>query len=230
MRLSGLLFLFYIILNISMLAQYQQGTASYYADKFHGRKTASGVPYHKDSMMAAHRTLPFGTFIRVTSLKDSSRSVVLKVTDRGPYGHGRIVDVSRAAAEQLNMIQYGVIPVTIELVDSTETYQLPDSVVVAATEPLPAPNPPTIAPVLSEGFVIQVGSYVDATSAQRLAANVQQSTGFQAFLHIGQSPYSQYVYRVLVGPYRERIQADAVLLELSQRNFGGFVISLQNLR
>jgi len=73
------------------------GFASFYGSEFHGRRTASGERYDADALSAAHRTLPFGTRVRVTNLKNG-RSVVLTITDRGPFRRGRIVDVSRRAA------------------------------------------------------------------------------------------------------------------------------------
>jgi rare lipoprotein A len=79
---------------------------SYYGGKFHGRKTASGVPFDKNALTAAHRTLPFGTRVKVTNL-DNGRSVIVTVNDRGPYAHGRILDLSEAAAREIGLISKG---------------------------------------------------------------------------------------------------------------------------
>ncbi|MEM1220624.1 MAG: septal ring lytic transglycosylase RlpA family protein, partial [Bacteroidota bacterium] len=92
------------------------GLASYYSDKFQGKPTASGVSYDKKKFTAAHKTLPFGTIIKVTRL-DSGKSVTVKVNDRGPYIGGRIVDLSRAAAEKLDLITDGTTQVKVEVVD-----------------------------------------------------------------------------------------------------------------
>ena len=91
----------------------QTGKASYYADRYHGRTTASGELYDKDAMTAAHRTFPFGTKLRVTNL-ESNQSVEVVVNDRGPYADNRIIDLSRAAAEKVGMIQAGIIQVRVE--------------------------------------------------------------------------------------------------------------------
>ena len=90
----------------------QTGLGSYYASKFNGRATASGSTYRPGGMTAAHNTLPFGTLIRVTNTRNG-RSVEVTVTDRGPHTKGYIVDVSRRAAEQLDIIQAGVVPVEV---------------------------------------------------------------------------------------------------------------------
>jgi rare lipoprotein A len=97
--------------------QVQRGKASWYGGRFHGRKTASGERFDKHALTAAHRKLPFGSKVRVTNLKNG-RSVVVRINDRGPFGgKGRIIDVSEAAARELDMIRAGVVPVELEPVD-----------------------------------------------------------------------------------------------------------------
>ena len=100
----------------SLPGDINEGMAAYYADSLQGKKTASGEPYDKNKITAAHRTLPFGTLVRVTSMVNR-RSVEVRINDRGPYSDkDRIIDLSRKAAERLDMIQSGVIPVRIEIV------------------------------------------------------------------------------------------------------------------
>jgi rare lipoprotein A len=93
---------------------FQEGRASYYADKFAGRRTASGERYDPERMTAAHQTLPLGTWIRVTRV-DDGRSVEVRINDRCGCGSGRIVDLSRHAARRLDMLHAGVVPVRIEV-------------------------------------------------------------------------------------------------------------------
>lgn len=94
-----------------------KGKASYYAAKFHGRKTASGEIFNQEKLTGAHNTLPFGTMVRVTNCTNN-RTVVVRINDRGPYKSDRIIDVSHAAAKQLGMIQQGVVPVIIKIISS----------------------------------------------------------------------------------------------------------------
>ncbi|MCP4605931.1 MAG: septal ring lytic transglycosylase RlpA family protein [Proteobacteria bacterium] len=104
----------------SVPGEYEEGLAVYYADSLHGRKTASGEPYDKNKLTAAHRRLPFGAVVRVTSLTNR-RSVEVRVNDRGPFSsRRRIIDLSRKAAERLDMIRAGVIKVRIEVVSLPE--------------------------------------------------------------------------------------------------------------
>ena len=92
----------------------QEGRASYYGADFHGQKTASGDRFNMHGLTAAHRTLAMGTRVRVTNL-DNGKTVVVRITDRGPYAGKRVIDVSRAAARRLGMIEAGVVPVKLEV-------------------------------------------------------------------------------------------------------------------
>jgi rare lipoprotein A len=98
----------------------QSGLATWYSDSLAGRHTASGEPYEPARLTAAHRTLPFGTRVRVTRT-DTGRAVELVVNDRGPFGDARrIVDVSRAGATALGMLDAGVVPVRLEVLELGE--------------------------------------------------------------------------------------------------------------
>src|SRR5262245_56246299 len=91
-----------------------RGEASYYGRAFHGRKTASGEKFDMHALTAAHRTLAMGTRVRVTNL-DNGRKVVVRINDRGPFHSRRIIDVSYAAARELDMLRSGVVPVKLEI-------------------------------------------------------------------------------------------------------------------
>lgn len=94
-----------------------RGLAAWYGAKFHGRRTASGERFDRRALTAAHRTLPFGTRVRVTNLANG-RSVIVRINDRGPYGRrNRIIDVSEAAARRLGMLRSGVARVEIVVVE-----------------------------------------------------------------------------------------------------------------
>ena len=104
------------------------GKASFYGDEFHGRMTSDGSIYHRDSLTCAHRTLPFGTLLKVRNMKNG-REVIVKVNDRGPFIKGRIVDLSYAAAEEIGMINSGVARVEVKNighVTENDDYLLPE--------------------------------------------------------------------------------------------------------
>ena len=96
-------------------AKVQVGLAAWYGGNHHGGKTASGERFNKHAMTAAHLKLPFGTMVRVTHRR-TGKSVVVRINDRGPYGRA-IIDVSEAAAKQLDIIKEGVAPVRVEVLD-----------------------------------------------------------------------------------------------------------------
>ncbi len=98
----------------------QSGQGSYYADKFAGKRTASGTPYRPGKLTAAHNTLPFGTKIKVTNAK-TGRSVKVTVNDRGPHVKGRIVDLSKKAAKKIGLTEAGVAPVQLKVVKAVPT-------------------------------------------------------------------------------------------------------------
>jgi rare lipoprotein A len=116
---SVIIFLF-IGISQPILAQKikttQTGPASWYGSKYHGRKTSSGERYNKNDMTAAHKTLPFGTKVKVTNLANNE-TVVLRINDRGPFVGNRIIDVSEVAAQKLNIHSRGVAKVKVEVIE-----------------------------------------------------------------------------------------------------------------
>ena len=117
-----IMFLFCAVANCSLFTFHfsllnaqgvQSGKASFYAKKFSGRKTASGERLHHDSLTCAHRTYPFGTQLKVTNPANGN-TVIVRVTDRGPYVKGRIIDLSVRAAKELGIISQGIAPVIVE--------------------------------------------------------------------------------------------------------------------
>ena len=101
-------------LPASKLIEVVQGAASWYGPGFYGRTTANGERFRKGTLTAAHRTLPFGTKVRVTNLSNG-RSVVVRINDRGPFRYHRVIDLAHGAASQLQMMQAGEVPVKLEV-------------------------------------------------------------------------------------------------------------------
>jgi rare lipoprotein A len=125
------------------------GFASWYGGKFHGRMTSSGETFDTNELTAAHRTLPFGTMVKVTNLANG-KSVVVKINDRGPFVDGRIIDLSRAAASELDMLGMGVAEVSLEIVDFASPREL---------------------------FAIQIGAFGLSANAERARAALE-AAGF----------------------------------------------------
>ena len=106
------------LLTVRSAREYQRGGASWYGPGFHGKRTASGERYDMNAMTAAHRTLPFGTWVRIRSLVNG-REVDVRITDRGPFVGTRVIDVSRSAAEALGMLGLGFKQVVLSVPEST---------------------------------------------------------------------------------------------------------------
>jgi rare lipoprotein A len=140
----------------------EQGLASWYGEPFHGQRAASGEIYDMEQLTAAHRTLPFGTTVRVRRL-DSGASVVVRINDRGPDVESRIIDLSLAAARKLGLVEPGVAPVTVQVVEALE-----------------APVASAKAVIISAKFVtfaVQVGTFRNYDNAVRTRAAMEQRYG-----------------------------------------------------
>jgi rare lipoprotein A len=202
----------------TMLRPYRErGVASWYGRKFHGQKTSIGEVYDMFAMTAAHPTLPLPSYARVTNATNG-RSVVVRVNDRGPFLHGRIIDLSYAAATRLEIAQRGSGEVIVESImpaDAGPSVARPLPPVAdpaVATGPL-ASQPPVVAepapaPALPGGFVVQLGAFANFANAQTFLAHVQnQTAAAQVEPRVRQS---QGLWRVYVGPYTERDEARRV--------------------
>lgn len=103
--------------------------ASFYHDRFQGQETSSGENYDKNDFTAAHRTLPFNTFLLITN-KTNNKSTVVRVNDRGPFAKSRVIDLSRSAAIKVDMVPFGVVPVKIEVLNYLDRLDINDSIFV----------------------------------------------------------------------------------------------------
>ena len=121
-----------MLISCLCLQAQQRGKASYYSKKSTGARTSSGERVHHDSLTCAHRTYPFGTLLKVRNTRND-REVIVKVNDRGPFGRGRIIDLSYAAARALDMLGHGVVVVELEVVGNDSIIPSPTSVTNSKT-------------------------------------------------------------------------------------------------
>jgi len=149
----------------------EEGNASWYGEPFHGRRASNGEIYDMYKLTAAHRTLPFETVVRVTNLSNG-KSTTVRITDRGPFVNGRIIDLSFAAARQIDSVGAGVVPVRIEIVSGV--------------------SDPT-----SGYFTVQVGAFRDHGNADRLRDRLNASYS-PIFIQQYDAPEGVY-FRVRVG-------------------------------
>ena len=176
----------------------EQGLASWYGNPYHGRPAADGEIYDMETLVAAHRVMPFNTWLRVTNLSNN-KEVTVRVIDRGPFVEGRIIDLSRAAARQIDLIGPGVAQVRLQ--------------VVAA--PIDVPS--------NDFYAVQVGSFTIQANAQRVRDIYAERFGTaQIELKQGSIP----LWRVLVGKERSFAAAQQLANTLSAENKNVFVVRL----
>ena len=173
----------------------QVGNASWYGGEFNGKRSSDGEIYDMNKLTAAHRTLPFNSMVRVTNL-DNGKSTVVRITDRGPFVANRIIDLSRAAAEQIGAVGPGVVPVRLELLSGSNPTAGYFTVEVGAfkdennAERLQVKLSAAYSPVyiqqvtLADGtfYRVRVGRVSGEDSAQQLADELQAKKGFTPFV------------------------------------------------
>lgn len=245
-----LFFLLLIASSYSLSAQTQIGKASFYADKFQGRKTASGEIFFQGKMTAAHRTLPFGTKVKVTN-KVNEKSVIVRINDRGPFVKDRIIDLSKTAAKRLGFLNKGVANVRVEVVQkgavpSKITTKVKKEVKPLVTTPVSIKkqqnttqneNPITpsktinqfyhlqVASIQPRGYAIQLGSFQKANNMLELTSKLAFTYKKDITLQVHKQS-SKLWFSVLIGPFMKKEKADQFQLKLSADYPNSFVISL----
>jgi rare lipoprotein A len=177
----------------------EEGIASWYGVPYHGRRAANGEIYDMYKLTAAHRTLPFETVVRVTNLRNG-KQVDVRITDRGPFVEGRIIDLSLGAARELDMVGVGIAPVRLALVSALV-------------------NP------ASGFFTVQVGAFLSRDNAERLRRQMEERYSF-AVIQEYDAPQGLF-YRVRVGKLTSEDAAKGFAEQLRQKeNVQPFVVRL----
>jgi rare lipoprotein A len=187
----------------------ERGIASWYGEKFHGRATSSFEPYDMYAFSAAHRTLPLPTYARVTNL-ENGRSVVVRVNDRGPFHHDRLIDLSYAAAVRLDMLRRGTARVEVRALTSNQG-EPPAPIVVEASKPDPQ--------VESGAAWVQVASFGERDNARRLARQLEDA-GLGRVRILRAKVAAGRVFRVRIGPLADRATAHRIAAEVRTRGYG----------
>ena len=176
----------------------ETGLASWYGHPYHGRAAANGEIYDMEKFTAAHRTLPFGTWVRVTNLSND-KTVDVRITDRGPFVDGRIIDVSHVAAQALSLIGPGVAQVRLDILSAPATA------------------------LAQSSYAVQVGAFRELDRANRLRASMEQEYGSARLVQRAGSPT---VWRVLVGRERSEEAATALAERLRTEVGPAFVVRM----
>jgi rare lipoprotein A len=187
----------------------ERGVASWYGRKFHGRLTSNREPYNMHAMTAAHKTLPLPTYVRVRNLSND-KSIIVRVNDRGPFVHNRIIDLSYSAALKLDMIKDGTGLVEVEAISFDAPVGDRPVRETTATPPEPQPVPP---PAVENAIYVQVGAFGSLENAQRRLAAIRAGGLGTSFVSEDTSQ-DPMLYRVRIGPIKSVVQYDIVVEEL----------------
>ena len=190
----------------------ERGVASWYGKKFHGNLTSNREPYDMYAMTAAHKTLPLPTYVRVRNLRND-KSIIVRVNDRGPFVHNRIIDLSYAAAIKLDMIKDGTSLVEVTAISFDQP---------AGDRPVRRPAGGASGPVAAEAapkapaehqVYVQVGAFGDRSNAQRRLGALSLAGIKGAFIHEERAA-DRVLYRVRIGPVADVVQYDLLVEEL----------------
>ncbi|HEU5147658.1 MAG TPA: septal ring lytic transglycosylase RlpA family protein [Chryseosolibacter sp.] len=208
--------------------QVQTGKASFYADKFEGTTTASGEKYRHNKFTAAHKTLPFGTRVKVTNISNN-QSVEVVINDRGPYVENRIIDLSKAAAEKLGFINQGLTDIRLEVIDAgdgktSDPIKTFDHVVVEDKEFYDF----EITRLKPKGFGVQIGTYQELVNLMRLSDNLKNSYKKQVTVQVKVINGVKY-YGLILGQFPTRPKAELFRAELVKKFPDAFIVEYNRL-
>ena len=230
MKLKRLLFSLLIsstFFTISV-AQVQTGKASFYADKFEGIQTASGEKYRHSKFTGAHKTLPFGTKVRVTNLANE-KTVEVTINDRGPYVEGRVIDLSKAAAEELGFLNNGLADVKLEVIDPgdgkvKDMGRTIDQVTVDEKEFYEF----EITRLKPKGYGVQIGTYQELVNLMRLADNLKNSYKKEVTVQVKVINGVKY-YGLILGHFPSRPKAETFREEVKTKFPDVFIVEFNRL-
>lgn len=194
----------------------ERGIASWYGKKFHGRLTSSGEVYDMHAMTAAHRTLPLPSYARVTNL-ENGRSVVVRINDRGPFLHNRLIDLSYAAAAKLGILGPGTGLVEVEGIGSGSPPPAPTTIAArgGGLEVIPTAQASTAAPPSPPRLYVQAGAFVQHENAARMRARLEQAAFHPVFIHSAEEADGRRWLRVRIGPVASVEEADRLTERLA---------------
>jgi rare lipoprotein A len=228
MKKKVFLSLILIVLFGNAFCQVQTGKASFYADKFEGIPTASGEKYKHNKMTGAHKTLPFGTKVRVTNLSNE-KTVEVIINDRGPYVEGRIIDLSKAAAEELGFLNNGLTEVKLEVIDPgdgkvSDMGRTIDQVTVDEKEFYEF----EISRLKPRGYGVQIGTYQELVNLMRLADNLKNSYKKEVTVQVKIINGVKY-YGLILGQFPSRAKAEQFREEVRTKFPDVFIVEYGRL-
>jgi rare lipoprotein A len=218
-----------LLISIAAKSQTQTGKASFYADKFEGSMTASGEKYKHSKKTGAHKTLPFGTKVRVTNL-ENNKTVEVVINDRGPYVEGRIIDLSKSAAEELDYINKGVAEVRLDVIDAGDGK--------GGGQPVPIDRVTVdekefydfeIQRFEPKGFGVQIGTYQELVNLMRLADNLKNSYKKKVNVQVKILNGVKY-YSLILGEFSTHAKAEGLVADVKKKFPDAFIVEYDKIR
>jgi len=228
LQLTVLFLVFFAFGSAGQDVYIQYGKASFYADKFQGRTTANGEKYDHSKLTAAHLSLPFGTEIKVTNLTNN-KNIVVRINDRGPFVEGRVIDLSKKAAQQLDFIPLGIVEVKIEVLNK-ETGGLAGNQQKEVRQDVEQKEfyellARRIYPI---GFGIQIGSFKELVNLMRITDTLKNSYQKEVTIQVVLINNVK-VYRIIIGSFSDRKEAERLLKKLQNNYPDCFVVEFSKL-
>ncbi len=194
----------------------EEGVASWYGADFHGKPTSCGEPYDMWAMTAAHKTLPLGTYVKVSNLHNN-HTIILRINDRGPFVAGRIIDLSCKAAQELGCYGRGTARVRVEAVQVASEYRVGQET-YWKVDPVPS--------FRYGNFTVQIGAFRDEGNARRLRDRMAARYGEAGIMQV--SDKDGNLYRVHVGSHSDIDRARQEAVRMKARGFtGAFVLAVE---
>ncbi len=221
--------------NNAQILKDSVGIASYYADKFDGRKTSNGEKFDNSKYTAAHRTLPFGTNLLVTNPKNN-KQVVVKINDRGPFSKNRLIDLSKAAAKELDLIATGIGKVHIKVLDSLpanieQPIAIRDSISEVSVSPIDTTNVSNnidLKEIEKKWYYgIQVGSFKELENIEKVKKSIAEITNETVFV-FEYSKDNTILYQVVIGNFENQKAAIALRKKIQSKFKDAFVTHYKN--
>ena len=230
--MKSLIFLasFLLLILSSGFAQIQTGKASFYADKFEGSLTANGEKYRHNKLTAAHKSLPFGIKVKVTNIANN-QTVEVVINDRGPYVDGRIIDLSKSAAEILGFINLGLAEVQVEIIDAgTGKSSDPDPIKVISQVTVEEDEfyDFNIERLKPTGYGVQIGTYQELVNLIRFSENLKSSYQKKVTVQVKVVNGIKY-YGIILGQFSGRAKAEGFREEVRKKFPDAFIVEYKNL-
>lgn len=233
-KILSLLFVLFFCLNVfSQKKYFERGEASFYANKFNGRKTANGEVFRQNKLTAAHRTLAFGTILKVTNLTNG-KYIIVRVNDRGPFSRGRIIDLSMMGAKKLDFVKKGHVRVSIESLSEKPKIKKNEKNnrksrrqkrISRRKKRNVKSN--TRAPKMYSSkqnvYGVQVGSYTDYSNAKDFLSSVKRKTSKPVYITSVVKNRRKY-YKIVVGKCRSDREARKIQKSLRRKFRSCFVL------